>query len=528
MAMVNAVKKIIYVLLLLFTGLFIVSSLFLRAKYNTFLYGDIPVLEKQQLGPLLLLAALLLGVSVGGYRLCLRLNACRRQIVIPATLLVSFALQLLLILVFPKLPAADSQTVLSLALNMLYRHDYASFQSGGYLYMFPYNFSIVVYLKTLLCLFPDDYVVLKIFNILFSLVTTLLIYGISQELRGKARENDYGVLILAATYIPMLFMSNFIYNDIPATTCLTAAIYFFLKFVRGKSLRHLLPAAVLLAVGNYFRGIGLLVFLAAVLYLLLNIRQIGLKKVIVAICLTALLFNLPGWTQDTVLQAARIVSEPPGQNAAPVYMWLNMGLNRQTLGYWDNMQSYNIYQRQAGYNQAKSKELFKAAIRQKLAAMTAGDLLHLYYEKMIWTWTEGTYQIETNCLGNEESPRTGLRRGGPAQRTYSYPTPATALFKGDSAYRSGLLDLLYGMNFLLYCFLFLRLATGLKTKRLDETLLLLVILGFIGFYLLWEIKSRYIYPVYPLCLVLAYKGFQDAYGFFAGHPKKTGTGSEQE
>ena len=38
---------------------------------------------------------------------------------------------------------------------------------------------------------------------------------------------------------------------------------------------------------------------------------------------------------------------------------------------------------------------------------------------------------------------------------------------------------------------------------------MLVLLGFVGFYLLWEIKSRYLYPVYPLLLVLSVLGFKD-------------------
>jgi len=57
------------------------------------------------------------------------------------------------------------------------------------------------------------------------------------------------------------------------------------------------------------------------------------------------------------------------------------------------------------------------------------------------------------------------------------------------------------------------LINGIKFKRFDEVFLILVILGFIGFYILWEIKSRYIYPVYPLLIVLSYMGFKDTYDF---------------
>ena len=89
----------------------------------------------------------------------------------------------------------------------------------------------------------------------------------------------------------------------------------------------------------------------------------------------------------------------------------------------------------------------------------------------------------------------------------------TIFWVADSIYRSGLIWILYVMNFLMYCFIFIRLISGIKFKKFDEVFLILVILGFIGFYILWEIKSRYIYPIYPLLIVLSYMGFKDAYDF---------------
>lgn len=96
---------------------------------------------------------------------------------------------------------------------------------------------------------------------------------------------------------------------------------------------------------------------------------------------------------------------------------------------------------------------------------------------------------------------------------YSYTNAATDLFKADSNYRSGMLWLLYVLNFLMYVFILVRLIGGIRAKRFEETSLILVVLGFIGFYLLWEIKSRYIYPVYPLLIVLSYMGFKDVYDY---------------
>ncbi|MBW4082017.1 glycosyltransferase family 39 protein [Paenibacillus sp. S150] len=510
--MVRGIQRILYIVLIFFIGLFIASSFFLRAEYNYFAYGDTPVLEKQKLGLFIVVIAIVLALSAVLYRLCLKLNKYSRKIVIPATLLFSFAVQIVIIFLFTRLPTDDSQTVLALAMDMLYRQDYSSFDTGGYLHMFPFNFSIVLYLKTLLLLFPDNYLVIKIFNILFSLVTTLMIYLLYKELNSKSKDHDYGILVFAATYIPSLFMSNFIYNDVIATAFLTSALYFAVKFSKRRAMKDIIIAAALLAVGNYFRSIGVIFLIAVILSLLFNLRAVGVKKALASVFITALLFNVPGWTQNAVLQAADIVEEPVNTNSAPVYMWLNMGINLETFGFWDNRESYSIYQREANYNKAASEELFKEEISSKISGATAGELVHMYFKKLVWTWTEGTYQVERYGIGNDGSSSTGGRMGFVMDR-YVYTSFATDLFKGDSNYRSGLLWVLYVMNFLMYGFIFIRLLGGIRAKSYEEASLILVILGFIGFYLLWEIKSRYIYPVYPLLVVLSYMGFKDVYDY---------------
>ncbi|WP_249896739.1 glycosyltransferase family 39 protein [Paenibacillus sp. PK3_47] len=499
-----------YFILASFLGLFIASSFFIRAKYNYYVYGDTPVLEQQQPVFFLIIIALVLSFSFILYRLCLKLNPYSRKIVIPVVLLLSFGMQIAIIFLFPRLPTDDSQTVLSLALDMLYEQDYSSFDTGGYLHMFPFNFSVVLYLKTLLMIFPDNYLVIKLFNILFTLVTTLMIYLLYKELDDKSQVNDYGVLVFAATYVPSLFMSNFIYNDVIATSLLTSALYFAVRFMKRKSIKDIVIAAVLLALGNYFRSIGVIVLIAVVLSLLFSLRNLGIRKALIALGITAVLFNVPGWTQNAVLQAKQIVDEPVNVSSAPVYMWLNMGINLETFGFWDNRESYSIYQNEAGYNKAGSTVLFKEEISRKLSEADAGELVSMYYKKLIWTWTEGTYQVERYGIGNDSSSGGRGRMIGGVMDRYSYTNAATDLFQGESTFRSGLLSMLHGLNILMYGCILIRLISGIRGRRVEETPLILIILGFIGFYLLWEIKARYIYPVYPLLIVLAYMGFKDA------------------
>ncbi|MEK4344397.1 hypothetical protein [Paenibacillus sp. FSL P4-0184] len=75
------------------------------------------------------------------------------------------------------------------------------------------------------------------------------------------------------------------------------------------------------------------------------------------------------------------------------------GDNLETFGFWDNWQSYTIYQQDANYNKAESTKLFKEEISHKLSGASLSDVVKMYYKKnrldldrrnipdgTIWTW----------------------------------------------------------------------------------------------------------------------------------------------
>lgn len=506
--MLKNVKKTIYIILMLFTALFIFSSFFVRAKYNYFIYGDRPILTKQEPGIFSILIFIILPMGFLFYKISLKLDRYDKSLILPISILISFLLQTGFIFEFPRLPTDDSKTVYTLALNMFYHKDYSSFGEGGYLHMFPFNYGTVLYIMALLKLFPDSYVVIKSFNILFSLVITLMIYKINGLLDCKSAHKDYGILFFAATYIPGIFMSNFIYNDVMATAFFTCSVYFLIKFVRKRAVKDMLASAFFLSIGNYFRNIGLIFLIAAIIYVVLNMNVLKAGLAAASVFILILAVNIPGLAQNYYLQKANIISGSVKENSAPVHMWLNMGMNFEKLGFWDDFKSYNIYRIDASYKKQLSIKLFKEDIREKISNSTVGGLLSHYYRKLIWTWTEGTYQIERYGFGNDmdTSAKKCPRHGG-----YEYRTFATNLFKDDSMYRSAMNWILYVINFLMYLFILFGLIQRVKAGKFEGLLLVLIILGVIAFYIIWEIKSRYIYPVYPILIILSFQGFKRAY-----------------
>lgn len=516
--MSEQIKRLFYYILIFFIGVFITSSFLLRAEFNYMLYGDKPLLLKQTLWLYIPLMLMLLLLSLLLYHFLAQLNRLRERQLIPVILLLSFMIQLLIIIYLPVLPTADSKKVISIAARMLNEADYSSFRRGGYLFKFPHNFALVLYFKAVLSMFPGNLFVIKIFNIFFTTITTLLIYMIYKKLNTRAGNSEYGLLVFAAFYVPALFMCNYIYNDIISTTFFTGFLYFLISFVKDRRIAKLLIASLLLSAGNYFRNIGAIFLIAASLYLLLHLKVLGIKKVTASLVLMLLLFFAPGWIQNTVLQATHKVEASIYENSAPVHLWLNMGINNKYFGFFDHKQSYRIYEKDAKYDKERSKELFKEEIGRKLKETSAEEMIFMYYKKIIWTWTEGTYQIDRYGLGvypeEEKTGKTHIMGG------YSYRTSITELFNRDNRYREPFLWILYTMNTLIYCFIGLRLLYCLSRGSFKEVLLVIVLLGFIGFYLLWEIKSRYLYPIYPILLILSYQGYVNAYDYISCRVKK--------
>jgi len=512
------IKKIILWILVIFFGFFIVSMLLIHSQYMYGIYGDNPVLSPENPIQLIIASILCVFFMFGIYFLGKKCSRIPKRVLFPFLFFLFFWIQLGFVLLFPRTATDDSQTCLALAHQMLYQNDFSSLQKEGYLYMFPSSFGFVMYLKSLFFLFPDNYLTFKIANIIWSLITSFSIYGIYNRIvnwdeneNNVDKSKNYGILLLALCYVPSIMMNNLVYNDVPATALFSIAIFLVLKFHKKSKWYYMVGAAIALALGNFLRNIGFVILIAIIFYMILQWREVGFKKICFELLILSILFPLPSIVSNQILLRSGMIQEPMSQNSAPVSMWLHMGINKQTFGFWDSFDSYDIYQNEVDYNKEKSNELFLASIKEKVQSMTPVEILTLFGKKLIWTWTEGTYQIDRYGMGNESSLLENQnKKHDNKQQTfgsYSYITPATKAASNKSKLRSVILYGVHSSTFVLYCFSIIGMVIAMRKKRFRLLLPVLYVLGFICFYLLWEIKSRYLYPVYPMILVLGWYGF---------------------
>ncbi|MCR4434629.1 MAG: glycosyltransferase family 39 protein [Clostridiales bacterium] len=359
--------------------------------------------------------------------------------------------------------------------------------------MHPQNIGISLFLFLLYLILPHSFMVPKMVNVIFSTLTSFMIFLLYKELNKNRKRNEYGLLVLSCLFLPSVFMNNIVYNDVISTSLLICAVFFAIKYVRcGKCVYWFLFSAFL-SIGNYFRSIGMIFLVAIAFYILFNTRNI--KNTAAALLMTVLVFMMPSFAINKMIEYKGNLTEPIGKNSAPVLMWINMGMCRDTLGFWDGGKSYDIYFR-SDWNKEASQKLYIEEIRNNIQTQPVMNLLSHYSVKTFWVWTEGTYQYELYGLGYHSL-------GG-----YMYNTPANQFLDDQFPYRENIRWIVYVFNFVMYCLIAVSVLVSIREGDFKEELLLLIILGFIAFYILWEIKSRYLYPCFPYILILSYTGMR--------------------
>ena len=485
----DLLKKIPVWLLTPFIVVILAVSFIYRAEFCGYKYGDNPMWIHENYLLLVLTVILLLGIFMLVYRMSQKLNLYSRRQVVLTLLYLSLVIQVLYILYLPAKQFADQNIVNQISLEMI-NGKYTAFQKKGYLYQYPNNIGITVLLNLIYRVFPNSLLVPKLLNVIFSSITTYLIFRIYEETCEPKDGKGYGILLFAGFFLPMILLNNLVYNDIIATTFFAGVVFESERYVRTKKWSHLAIAGFCVVSGNFLRQVGIILLIAATIYLVIN--RVKIIKALAFFGIVFILCRLPMTAVNYYLVHTGKISESIGLNSIPIHMWINMGMNEKKFGYWDNAKSLNIYMREGGWNKIKSTEIYKSMIKQSVKERGLLRIAGLYAIKDIWLWTEGTYQAEYYGIGSWG---------------YLYPTTATRLFAHNDPARDWVRWILHTTNYLILALACAGMIVSIKKKRYYPLILpAIVLLGFIGFYTIWEIKPRYIYLIYPYLIVMAYHG----------------------
>ncbi|MCX7746533.1 MAG: hypothetical protein N2645_06545 [Clostridia bacterium] len=502
-------QKFIYFIFAFFLGVFIIGSMFWKADLEILLNVEVPIKEvpvfvRQNLLFLILSAVLFFILYRALFGICCRLEKFKPSYIVPIVLGCSVIFQVVIMVQLPVISFGDADFIYSYFAKDFLNGNYTALQPGQYLHYYPHNLGMTLYDMLLLKIFPQSLFVPKIINIMFTTLSSFIIYRLYKEFDTDNTKRPYGVLVFSCFFLPPVFLNNLIYNDIISSSLFLYGIYFSVLYMKRKGFSFALASALCFGVGSFMRPLGIIFVIAVILVMLF--KSLGVKRILIFALMCGLLLKFPLWITSFYFEQKGIIKEPLGKNAAPVLKWIHMGISEERFGYWDDNQSLYMYLTDAKGDKKESEKLFMKGIQDKIRKMGPVNLIKMYFKKAVWQWTQGTFSSDDSILFDKELISIVKKENN--MDVFQYDTVTSKYLAENKKARDAITWSMYITQFLMFCLILYYLVVSIKRKDYTGLLFVFIILGFIGFYLLWEIKPRYVFPCYPYLILLSFQGMK--------------------
>ncbi|GFP77542.1 hypothetical protein bsdtw1_03699 [Clostridium fungisolvens] len=382
-------------------------------------------------------------------------------------------------------PFADQLSVYNSAINIS-QNNYIDFFKGGYIYQYNHQATLAYMFSLFLRLFSSNYKVLQVLISLCTLGTHLGIFKITKELYNeKAAKTS---LIISMLFLPTTILTIYVYGDIIGLCLSIWAIYFTIIFLRQNKVNYLIYTSLLIGIAILFRNNTLVFWLAMVIYLF---TQLNIKKFIIALCimLTSLCYNY------SIKQYLSYKAGSDLTKGIPSILFVNMGLEEGPRGNgWYNGSTVVNYE-SANDDSKQAKTLGLKLVNKRISYMLNNPMysLNFFAGKFITTWSEPTYESLFFTFPHDQSTEV-----------INYMKNNLFL---NSLYYGTLNKLIiwYCKGFVLFIAFGATVCCFKKSKDLTPEILLILLpfIGTVAFHLMWETKSRYVYPAFVLLFPLA-------------------------
>lgn len=381
-------------------------------------------------------------------------------------------------------PVADLGNLYKMARNFAttgsMRTIYKGVKMKYYLSIYPNNDCLFLVLA---CYFRIIYLITGIvpttiagilLNVLVIDSSYYLTYKLTQTLLDE--KSAQFVCLLFVLFSPFYFYVTFYYTDTFAIPLMLLSLYLYLK--GGK---YNLFTSLLCAFFAYkMKGNMLLLVIVMIIYTALTKP---LKKTILYTLSSLLIFGALSFGFNSVIYMSHISSKQlEEQYKMPLNHWIGMSLIGE--GGYRKEDFKEIYH--AGNYEQKQKAATKR-IQNRLNSYTPFTFYKHCKDKIMYTWCDGTYFA--------------------INQTYYYPLKHHTIKNPENTIHKFMTSSFYRNYANMYqCFLLLSFILYVIYKKFSIEPMLLIqgmLLGSVAFFLLWETRSRYIFSLVPLMLIVA-------------------------
>lgn len=411
-----------------------------------------------------------------------------------------------------SIPDADQWYVYVAAEGLFYK-DYTNLQNYIYYMVYPFLLCLSeLYAVIARIAGTMSYEVLRYAQAAFVGISVYFSYRIARELfRHVAAECL--CLLFTLLFVPMWLYSQFLYGETFGVCMCLISIYFFLlgnRPGRGKTGREILYwsiAVIAFGITYIVRPALLVVFVAmAIIQVCLCIKN----KIIFRLFPLGLMLIAGVFGQKLMsVQIGRAVGVDVDNGMPVISLLIAMGMqdndpNNTGAGSY-NGYNYNLFA-ETGYDQAEAQKLALQDIKRSLYRWYRNPVSMMEHntEKILNQWTEPAYDAFTLTCKMEEPDKwvDNLYYNGLHDFVYS------------------LLDCFQSLCYFMLTFWFLHLYKEERTaaEKTDprDYLIGLILIGEVFFSILWEAKSRYIFPYMVIVIPCVAGSFVHFYNWLTG------------
>lgn len=303
-------------------------------------------------------------------------------------LFLGFILRGLWLLNINSSPTSDFRVIYEVA-ESLFEGDVGAFWGNGYIGRFPHLTIMTLYMAFMIKVFPvKNLLAMKIFNLLFGVLTIYLIYLLAKEIFKSKKLGLYAASI-AVIFPPLVtYVGVFCTENIAIPFYLLSTYIFVLVVQKKVNKYYLILSGIMLSFGNLFRMVATIMLIAFAMYIIIYTKDNLLEK-IKKLALYLIPYFLVLITVSFSLQSLGVTEFPLWKGSEPKITSILKGSNLESWGRW-NEEDASIVNNN-NYDYELIEEESKKIIIERLTTTPPLKLAGFYLVKFVNQWNEGDF-----------------------------------------------------------------------------------------------------------------------------------------
>ena len=483
----QSLTRVFHILALILFAFLFCTSIFITGNNSDDIHDEYIYIERNSPLRMLLLFVFFLILMFLVCKLYDKvLYKCNRNILLGVVCLISFGISIYWVWASGTAPQADQATVLSYA-TAFSQGDFSGLQEPSYMTRYLHQLGLVTFHRILFFFFGEgNYMAFQFFSAFQVPIMVFSGCQIVRKFSGNNGKAEIYYLVLAGTCFPMYAYTAFVYGELSSTAMILFAAWILLSCLERFSVPKVIGLSVMVGLSMQLRRNVLIVLIAFEIVLIIKwLTQRDIKMFLTGACiiLGVLLFQI---SVEGIYNGVR----NRDAEEIPAILYIAMGMH-DTYGYpgWNDFYEYNTFA-ECGDNVGGAVEAGKEDIRKSMERFSQDPayLLYFFQYKINTQWQAPMYQsiAMNNRVVREQSSLVKM--------IYEKALPGQLIKLYMKAFQ-----------FFLYGCICLWLLLGLKKEiPVENYVLLIAVFGGFLFTIIWEAKTRYVFPY--LLLMLPYFG----------------------